>query len=54
MRQWYKLVVFGDIFPIVHKHGLDMIGHGNVDHWFAVESVLLKLVRLRPEKKKIS
>jgi hypothetical protein len=44
VRERHKLVVLCNILPIVDEHGLDVIRQGNIDHWFAVERVLLCMV----------
>lgn len=44
VRERHKLVVLGNVFPVVDEHGLNMIRHGKIDHWFAVEGVLLCMV----------
>jgi hypothetical protein len=48
VRQWHKLVVLGDIFPVINQHSLDVIWYRKVDHRFAVKCILLQsVVRIR-------
>ena len=37
-----KLLVLGDVFPIVDEEGLEMVGDRNLNRWAAVEGVLLE------------
>lgn len=41
MRQRNKLVVLGNVLPIINQHGLHVIRNGYVDHWLAVEGIFL-------------
>jgi hypothetical protein len=48
VRQRDKLVVLGDILPVVNEHRLKMVGHGQLDGGPVVEVVLLRLVSISP------
>lgn len=41
VRKGYELIVLGDVLPVIYQQGLDVVGHGEVDHGFAVIRILL-------------
>lgn len=41
VRQWNKLLVLGDVLPVINQEGFQVVWHDQFDGWARMESILL-------------